>query len=324
MSAIKFLITGATSGLGGSVLSTLYKHISPSDRSCIAAASSRQEASGKLQSDYPGIQFRTLDFDDKTQMVQALNGVERFFFVSSPEPDSPKREKQHANAVEAAKEARVNYVYYASLAFGGYESNSKVGLQQAHLVTERLLQESGLRYTSVRMGVYTDAFPFFISWYPGTTTIYQAADGPVALTSREELGEATANLMMRDPATLSFKNNIALLTASRTYTFTDVVQAVAQACDQEINIEKVSREEFPRILAAEDAKDGRGGKPKEFFDSWLVFMDAIAAGEAKTVDPLMGELLGREPKDAMQHVQQLIKDGLDQGGYTWHQNYAKR
>lgn len=38
----------------------------------------------------------------------------------------------------------------------------------------------------------------------------------------------------------------------------------------------------------------------------------------------MRELLRREPRDAMEHVQQLVRDGKEKGGYTWHQNYARR
>ncbi|EEP81207.1 predicted protein [Uncinocarpus reesii 1704] len=281
MSAIKFLITGATSGLGGSVLATLYEHVSAGSKACIAAASSRADAADSLQNDYPGIQFRHLDFGNREQMVKSLHGVERLFFVSSPEIESVKREKQHANVVKAAREAGVHYVYYASLAFGGYGSHSNVGVQQAHLVTERLLQQ-------------------------------------------EELGEATANLMLRDPGTLSFHNNIALLTASRTYTLADVVAAISQATGTDIPVEQVSRDDFPRILAAEDAKDGRGKKSEQFFTSWRSLIEAMEQGEARTVDPLMQELLGREPRDAMQHVARLVQDGAREGGYTWHQNYAKR
>lgn len=233
-------------------------------------------------------------------------------------------------------------VYYASLAFGGYESSSKVGLQQAHLVTEKLLAQydlpfeypsdpgltmhdrSGLRYTSIRMGVYTDAFPLFTTWYPNKKTIYQVTDGPVAWTSRAELGEATAQLMRRDPRTLSFPNNIALLTASRTYTLTDIVHAISRSTGQDITIKPVSKEDFPRVMVTEDAQEGRGKKSEAFFRGMLSLLDAVQQGEVKTVDPLMGELLGREPRDALRHVEELVREGAKEGGYTWHQNYDGR
>ncbi|KAL1956134.1 hypothetical protein VTO42DRAFT_7569 [Malbranchea cinnamomea] len=322
---LKFLVTGASGGLGGSVLDTLYKNVS--DPSTIAAASSRPEASAKLQQAYPGIQFRVVDYDDATSLVHAFQGVERLFFVSSPEPNSDKREVQHENVVRAAKEAGVGRVYYSSLAFGGYERHSVVSVQRAHIFTEKLLEESGIPHISVREGVYTDAFPVFIFWYPDTTTVYLTGDGPVAFSSRAELGEATARLMLRDPSSIPthlVKNNTVLLTANKTYTLTNVVNAISEATGTNIAIKHVSREEYPDIMAAEDAKPGHGNKSRAFFEVWMSLVDGIERGEAKTTSPLMKELLGREPRDAMEHVKQLVRDAAPHGGYTWHQNNMKR
>lgn len=184
---------------------------------------------------------------------------------------------------------------------------------------------SGIPYISVREGIYTDAFPVFIFWYPDTHTVYLTADGPVAFSSRAELGEATARLMLRDPETLSgyLRDNIALLTAEKTYTLSDVVSAVRRATGTEIRVQNVSRETYPDTLAAEDAKPGHGGKSRAFFEYWVTIVDGIAQGEATTTSPLMRELLGREPRDAMGHVEELVREGMGKGGYTWHQNYVR-
>lgn len=66
----------------------------------------------------------------------------------------------------------------------------------------------------------------------------------MAFSSRDELGEATAQLMLRDPTSLSahLVDNIALLTAEKTYTLSDIVAAVSVATGTKITIEKVSRE----------------------------------------------------------------------------------
>ena len=142
--------------------------------------------------------------------------------------------------------------------------------------------------------------------------------------------------MLRDPASLSEltrrtnQDNIALLTGSRAYTFTDVVNAISRGLAQAdpasppVRIQRVSPEEYPALLAAEDAKPGHGQKSRAFFEGWLALAEGVQGGDAETVDPLMGELLGREPRDAMQHVEQLVRDSVATGGYTWHQNYAER
>lgn len=56
---------------------------------------------------------------------------------------------------------------------------------------------SGVTYTNIRMGVYADAFPCFLNWYPSTEKLYLPSDGKTAYASRQELGEATANLMVK-------------------------------------------------------------------------------------------------------------------------------
>ena len=106
----QFLITGSTSGLGASILNTLYTSPFIPNKSVIAAASSRPGSGAKLQEKYPGIQFRVVDYDDAETLVSAFEGVEKLFFVSSPERDGGRREVQHGNVVRAAGEAGVGRV----------------------------------------------------------------------------------------------------------------------------------------------------------------------------------------------------------------------
>ncbi|KAK2779181.1 hypothetical protein FQN53_001504 [Emmonsiellopsis sp. PD_33] len=319
--APKFLITGATSGLGASVLATLYKTVSnPAD---IIAASSRTEAAAKLQQDYPGTEFRVFDYDDAQALVKALEGVDRLFFVSTPVVGVDRRARQHLNVIEAAKQAQVGHVYYSSLAFGGYGSDSKAVVQISHLMTEEKLKSAGIPYTSIREGIYADAFPVFAAWYPDTTTIYLpgTADGAIAWTSRAELGEANALLMLRDPSTLHFKDNIALLTGPAAYSFDDLVATLSTATGAQVRLERIPRTQYARTVAAEDARVGHGGKSEGFFEVWASLLDAVGQGEAAVVDPLMAEVLGRRPRDGMEVIAQLVSEGREKGGYTWHQNY---
>ena len=63
---------------------------------------------------------------------------------------------------------------------------------------------SGLTYTSIREGIYTECFTIFLDWYPERTgTMTLPADGEVAYTPRAELGEASARIMVRGRSTLT-------------------------------------------------------------------------------------------------------------------------
>lgn len=102
---LKYLVTGATGGLGSSVLSHLAANVPSSE---YAAASSRETS--RKQFEDRGIAFRTVDYDDPKSMEAAFEGVENLFFVSSPTFDVPKREKQHQNFIDAAKKQNVKHV----------------------------------------------------------------------------------------------------------------------------------------------------------------------------------------------------------------------
>ncbi|PGH10659.1 hypothetical protein AJ79_05373 [Helicocarpus griseus UAMH5409] len=325
MAPAKFLVTGSTGGLGAAVLATLYESVENKEE--IVATSSRQQSATQLLEKYPGIQFRVVNYDDKQSLEVAFGDVERLFFVSTPVVDPTKRIKQHANVIRAAKNAGVGHVYYSSLAFGGYGDRSQAIVQSAHLVTETQLKNSHLSYTSIREGIYADAFPVFASWYPDTTTIYIPSDGPIAYASRTELGEASAKLMLRDPSTLSSlspsieSDNIALLTGPRAYTFVELAEALSRATGKQIKVERVPRDKYPEVAAEQDAKEGHGKKSAKFFELWSSLLDAVEQGDAATVDPLMGELLGRKPRDGLEYIEELVKEAAPKGGYTWHQNY---
>lgn len=171
---------------------------------------------------------------------------------------------------------------------------------------------SGITYTSIREGVYTDAFPLFLGWYPESKTIYIPSDGPVAYTPRAELGEATARLMIRG----GFENQIALLTAQETVTFADIVEVINETTARDVKLETVSPEDYVRLAS----KDDIGGKPEGFFRALLSWYEGISNGDGSTTHPLMKELLGREPTGARQFIRGELTQDRD---YRWHQNYAK-
>jgi hypothetical protein len=154
---VKYLITGATGGLGSQVLAHLAASV---PHSSLVAASSKE--SNRAQFEAQGIAFRVTNFDDPASLKAAFDGVENLFFVSTNTFDNERRTKQHWNVVEAAKKTGVKHVcfhtilfflmfimlmrivqtWYTSLAFGGLRSDSKMAVQQAHLETEKMLEKS--------------------------------------------------------------------------------------------------------------------------------------------------------------------------------------
>ncbi|OJJ50788.1 hypothetical protein ASPZODRAFT_126729 [Penicilliopsis zonata CBS 506.65] len=304
--ALKYLITGATGGLGSRVLDYLVANVPSSE---YAAASSRE--SSRQQFEDRGIAFRLVEYDDPKSLDAAFVGVENLFFVSTNTFDVEKRTRQHRNFIDAAKKAGVKHVWYTSLAFGGFKSDSTVDVQKAHLETEKMLKSSGVTFTSIREGIYTEAFPLFLGWYPNTQTVYIPSDGPVAFTSRTELGEANARLMMRG----GFENEIVLLTAQEAITFAQMVNVINKTTQRNVKLEVVSSSQYVQLNAARD----EGEKPAAFFETLVSWYDGITNGDASATHPLMAEILGRDPKTATQVVRDLLTENRN---YIWHQNYT--
>jgi uncharacterized protein YbjT (DUF2867 family) len=189
----RYLVTGATGGIGSKILSSLLELV---PKSTVIATSSRASAASQFADQ--GIEFRQVDFNSPSQLAESFHGIDKLFFVSTPTFDVAHRVQQHRNVIEAAKDAGVGHVFYSSLAFGGCGDESTVDVQKAHLETEKMLRENGIVFTSLRMGVYADAFPVFLNWFPTdpNQTLYLPSNGSIAYASRDELGEATARLMV--------------------------------------------------------------------------------------------------------------------------------
>ena len=92
-------------------------------------------------------------------------------------------------------------MYYTSLAFAG---DSRAAVMQAHLDTERFLKESGLRYTILREGIYSESYPLYFGFWSASAeegededeVLVPHGDGGVAWVCREDLGEGTARIMV--------------------------------------------------------------------------------------------------------------------------------
>jgi uncharacterized protein YbjT (DUF2867 family) len=340
---LKYLITGATGGLGAGVLSYLVANLPASE---YAAASSKEE--NRKQFEDRGIAFRVASYDDPQTLETAFEDVENIFFVSTSTFDIEKRRKQHENFIIAAKKMNVKHVSRQSPCTtipANTEATAMVYIPRIRRIRfrlqgrcptmpsddrgydERVSQTStvtiypalltptraGINFTSIREGLYTDAFPVFMGWYPNTSTVHLPSDGPIAFTLRSELGEANARLMIRG----GYDREIVLLTAQETITFSEIVDVINETTGRSVRLELVSPEEFVRLKAGSD----EGGKPEGFFKVLLSWYESISKGETSTIDPLMADLLGRQPTSPREAIRALLTENRD---YEWHQNYANR
>lgn len=318
----QFLLTGVTGGLGAKILHDMLQvhHV----QSSTIIATSRSE-SNREQFESQGVHFRVADYSRPETLDTAFQGINNLLFMSSAERDTPKRNQQHRNVVEAAKKAGVGKVWYVSLAFGGFGDGSKIGFQQAHYETENLLKESGLQFINLRAGVYSDAVPLFLNWYPSSTSVLlphltpPVTEGKSAYASREELGEGMATLLSKGLSsfpsiTPQTHKNIVLLTGPKAESLVDMANAINRGRETNMPIEYLEPEQW----IDECAKDDVGGKPRAWFEARLVYTQGVCDGDAKLIDPALATLLGRRPETGTEWVERTVRKNRD---YTWHQNH---
>lgn len=185
---------------------------------------------------------------------------------------------------------------------------------------------SGLDFISLRAGVYTDAFPLFLNWYPSSPSVLlpditpPVIESKIAFTTRDELAEGIAALLANGLSTYpsikpQTRYNIVLLTAGSTSSLPDIVDAINKGRGTSMPINYLSPEDWITASATEDV----GGKGRAWFEARLVFAQGIVSGDAELVDPALEILLGREPETGVNAVERIVRENPE---YTWHQNHV--
>ena len=138
-------ITGATGQLGRLVIDKLKAKVPASE--IIALARNPEKASDL------GVTVREADYAKPGTLDQALAGVDTLLLISSSEVG--QRAAQHHNVIETAKKAGVKRIVYTSLLRA---DASPLSLADEHRATEVELRASGIPFTILRNGWYTENY----------------------------------------------------------------------------------------------------------------------------------------------------------------------
>ena len=145
-----------------------------------------------------GVATMAADFDDPASLPSAFEGGDVLLLVSTDSIAEPgARIRQHQAAIEAAQAAGIPHIVYTS-APGPVPANP-VPITRDHAETERMLRESGLKWTSLRNNLYTDFLIEAGAINPGGL-VGNTGDGRVAHVTRVDCA-ASAVAVLLDPAT---------------------------------------------------------------------------------------------------------------------------
>ena len=142
---MKIAVTGATGQLGRLIIQRLRGKLQ--DSGIVALARARAKAADL------GVEVREADYARPDTLGPALTGIDTLMLVSGNEVG--QRAPQHRNLITAAQQAGVRRIVYTSLLRA---DSSPLSLAPEHAQTEAMLAGSGLDYTVLRNGWYTENY----------------------------------------------------------------------------------------------------------------------------------------------------------------------
>lgn len=186
-----YVVTGAGGYIGAAVVENLLKDGVPPAQVRVTSRSDEVLAKWRAR----GVDARKADFNDQAALTEAFRGAEHVFVVSTMEA-GPVRQRQHANAVEAAKQAGVKHIVYTS--FLNAENPGVTSLELAdHKLTEGWIRASGMSWNFMRNNQYADAMAENQAAIAITTgkAIGNTGGGRVGFVSRDDVAAVAAKLL---------------------------------------------------------------------------------------------------------------------------------
>jgi len=229
---MKIGVTGATGQLGRLVVEQLKAKVSTDS---IVALVRTPEKAADL-----GVEARAFDYTKPEGLVASLKGIDKLLLISGNELG--QRLPQHTAVIEAAKQAGVKQFVYTSIL---HADTSSLGLAEEHLATEITLKASGLGYTILRNGWYTENYTGSAKGAIGAGAfIGCAGNGKIASAARVDFAEAAAVVL----AGAGHENKTYELAGDAAYTLTELAAEISRQTGKTIPYNNLTEAEYAGIL----------------------------------------------------------------------------
>lgn len=278
---MKIGITGATGQLGKLVTEQLKNRTNATD--LVALVRSPQ----KVQ----GIAASFFDYNEPASMVASLQGIDQLLLISGNELG--KRAGQHANVIKAAKEAGVKRIVYTSILRA---DSSTISLAAEHLQTEKLLKESGISFTLLRNGWYTENYTGSI---PGALAagvfIGSAGEGKISSASRADFAEAAAAVLTSE----GHEGKTYELAGDQSFTLKDLTLEISRITGKDIPYQNLSEKEYSNALKGL-------GLPDMIADGIASWDVSASKGDLYAEDRTLSKLIGRPTTPMSESVEAIL------------------
>lgn len=267
-------VTGATGHLGRLVIADLLEHgVAPGE---ITAVVRDPDKAADLAAG--GVRVHVADYDRPETLKGAFAEGDRVLLISGN--DVGRRIPQHTAVVEAAARAGVAQLAYTGI-LGGPAADFTLG--DEHRATEELILSSGVPYTFLRNGWYTEVYTANLpAVLEHGVVIGNAGDGRVSSAARADYAAAAAAVLAGE----GHENKAYDLSGDTAWSFPEYAATVAEVAGREVAYHDVSAEERQEILVGV-------GVPADFA-AVLVDVDrAIGRGLLAGTSGELARLIGR-------------------------------
>ena len=277
-------ITGATGQLGRLVVQNLAARVPASE--LVALVRSPAKAADL------GVAVRRAAYDRPETLGPALAGVDTLLLISSSEVG--KRAAQHRNVIEAATRAGVKRIVYTSLL---HADRSPLDLAVEHRATEEELKTSGLPFTILRNGWYTENYTASVPAALANGAFFgSAGDGRVSSATRADFAEAAAVVLTG----IGHEGKTYELAGDEAYTLTDLAVELSRQARRAIPYRDLPEAEYAAALAG-------AGLPEGLARAFAGYDTAAARGALFNDGRQLSALIGRPTTP----LRAAVADALD-------------
>lgn len=228
-------ITGATGQLGRLVISSLLKKIPADDIIAIVRSVEKAKDISAL-----GVRVRQADYNQPASWDAALQGAEKVLLISSSEIG--QRVQQHRAVINAAQRVGVKLLAYTSVL---HADTSVLGLADEHRETEAAINASGVPFTLLRNGWYTENYAMGIGAALSLGAVYGCGgDGQISSASRADYAEAAAVVLTSDHQA----GKVYELAGDASYTLSEFATEISQQSGKSIPYINLAEAEYKKAL----------------------------------------------------------------------------
>ena len=276
-------ITGATGQLGRHVITQLRQHIPASG---IVALVRSPEKAADL-----GVTARQADYTRPATLEAALQGIDTLLLISGNEIG--QRATQHANVIAAAQQSGVKHIVYTSLLRA---DTSPLNLAPEHAETEKMLKASGITWTILRNGWYTENYTASIPAALALGAFYgSAGEGRIASAARADYAAAAVAVL----TSTGHEGKTYELAGDQAYTLADLAAELSAQAGKPIPYVNIPETDYASALV-------KAGLPAGFAAAIASWDTGAAQGALFDDGHQLSRLIGRDTTPLSQSVKAAL------------------